>query len=138
MLSIAEVECPHCGARGKLILPSQGAVLIGPCPRCQEMVAVFCGMGLPLDKAIMTEGSQDEKHAHLMEVLTSFLDHAIAETLAQHDKEGGEEGAEDAAEFDESTPRGDEVISGEEFDRFKSEDLKLLDDKDYFNAIFKK
>lgn len=137
MLSIAEVECPHCGARGRLILPNQGAVLIGPCPRCQEMVAVFCGMGLPLDKHVMTEGSTEEKHAHLMEILTGFLDQAIAQTLSQNEESDSDEHTE-IPEFNDETPRGDEMISPDEFNRFKEQDLQLLDDKDYFNTIFKK
>lgn len=136
MLSIAEVECPHCGARGRLVLPNQGAVLIGPCPRCQEMVAVFCGVGLPLDKEIMVQGNLTEKHTHLMDVLTSFLDHAISETLAQH-----EEQSQQSAESPEASADAvDEPveISQEELEKFREVNLRKLDDKDYFNTIFKK
>jgi len=136
MLSIAEVQCPHCGARGRLLLPSHGAILIGPCPQCQEMVAVFCGTGLPLEKEIMVDGSKEEKHAHLMEVLTSFLDRSIAQTLEQ---------SEEGAQFEELTDDAveDEIeevdagISDDELDQFRNVSLNMLDDKEYFEKVFR-
>lgn len=146
MLSVTEVHCPHCGAKGKILLPSQGAILIGPCPNCDEMVAVFCGNGLPLEKEVMTSGSLQEKHRHLMETLTTFLDLSIRETLKQ---QAGEEGGavelepfelrfdmpetEDAA--DQTTAPPSRISEGE-LQSFRDIDLKFLDNKAYFDSIF--
>jgi len=73
MLSIVEVKCPHCGAEGRIMLPPMGSIILGPCPECSEMVVVFCGRVLPLDKEIVTEGSIEQRKAHLLQVLTQFL-----------------------------------------------------------------
>lgn len=148
MLSVTEVHCPHCGAKGKILLPSQGAILIGPCPNCDEMVAVFCGNGLPLDKDTMTGGTIQEKHRHLMETLTTFLDLSIRETLKQ---QAGDDDSESETELEPfelrfDAPEHDEDldvssappsrISEGELQSFRDIDLKFLDDKAYFDSIF--
>lgn len=146
MLSVTEVHCPHCGAKGKILLPSQGAILIGPCPNCDEMVAVFCGNGLPLEKETMTGGTIQEKHRHLMEVLTTFLDLSIRETLKQQigDADGETELEPFELRFDasESESSADQPsappsrISEGELQSFRDIDLKFLDNKAYFDSIF--
>lgn len=145
MLSVTEVHCPHCGAKGKILLPSQGAILIGPCPNCDEMVAVFCGNGLPLDKEVMMSGSNQEKHHHLMEVLTSFLDMSIRDTLKQQTNpengEFSEDGELDPFELKYSTeesPAEPVTISEDDVQTFRDVDLKFLDNKEYFDSIFRK
>jgi hypothetical protein len=147
MLSVTEVHCPHCGAKGKILLPSQGAILIGPCPNCDEMVAVFCGNGLPLDKDVMTSGTVQEKHRHLMEVLTSFLDMSIRETLKQ--QSGAKDGSDGEGEIDlepfelkfepgESEAAAPASITDADVRTFRDVDLKFLDNKTYFDSIFRK
>ena len=73
MLSLIEVQCPHCGARGQIMMPPVGAIIIGPCPQCNELVVVFCGHVLPLEKEIMETGEVEERREHLLHVLTDFL-----------------------------------------------------------------
>jgi hypothetical protein len=142
MISLIEVQCPHCGVKGKIMVPSQGVILIGPCPQCDELVAVFCGQALPLEKEVMLNGSGRDRRDHLMEVLTAFLEQSIGETLDKGpldglEAEGGEMdafGGEYPETYDET--EAEPKISDEELDRFSKIDLPALDNKAYFDAIF--
>lgn len=150
MLSLIEVTCPHCGTRGQIMLPPLGAIIIGPCPQCKELVAVFCGSVLPLEKAILTEGSSEDKHDHLMSVLTEFLEERVSNLLTEVEKSGkaigvqhfshefGEEGKpEEATEEPKTLPQtGERPITKFELDQFKQVDLKLLDNSAYFKSVF--
>jgi hypothetical protein len=157
MLSLIEVKCPHCGAQGQIMLPPLGAIIIGPCPECEGMVVVFCGRVLALDKAVMVDGSIEEKRDHLLEVLARFLHDRIERLFEQQAAEseaGGLGGLEEedfaalAGEGDEEEmelPHGDTrrakrkaavPISQEELDAFLDIDLKLIDNKEYFKAVF--
>ncbi|MBI2435141.1 MAG: hypothetical protein HYV26_19970 [Candidatus Hydrogenedentes bacterium] len=150
MLSLIEVKCPHCGAQGQIMLPPLGAIIIGPCPECEGMVVVFCGRVLPLDKTTMMEGSLEEKRDHLMQVLTSFLQDRIERLFAQAaaaaeqaSEQGAAEGMEDedqAMDFGpEARPPMKQLsipISEEELSNFINVDLRLLDNTDYFKAVF--
>jgi hypothetical protein len=145
MLSLIEVTCPHCSAQGQIMLPPLGAIIVGPCPECQGMVAVFCGRVLPLDKEIMNSEDSDVKRAHLHEILGDFLrerierlyDESPEETDAIFDEAASEEpsttelGKIDVYGNEQSAP-----ISQEEFESFRNVDLRLLDNPDYFKAIF--
>ena len=157
MLSLIEVKCPHCGAQGQIMLPPLGAIIIGPCPECEGMVVVFCGRVLALDKEVMMEGSQEEKRDHLLMVLNDFLkdrierlfEQAAASAEAEEDElEEDDEPLESifaGAEEDIPSPPADTrklgkkivvPISDDEFNSFINVDLTLLDNKDYFKAVF--
>lgn len=145
MLSVIEVICPHCGAKGQIMLPPIGAIIVGPCPECRGLVVVFCGQVLPLDKEIMLGGTHEEQREHLMGVLTDFLRERVAQLIAD---ESGEtdaavqdaEPAEPVAESPrlEKRPairRGTPILP-EEIEAFVGTELDLLDDRDYFKTIF--
>jgi hypothetical protein len=117
------------------------------------MVVVFCGRVLPLDKDVMDTGLLEEKKAHLMAVLNEFLDERLdklfAEQEIQRAKDELEEaqtpdaapmaevpGDELAAATPSGVPGGKRPISETEFFDFVNVDLKLLDNKDYFKAMF--
>ncbi len=130
------------------MVPPVGAIIIGPCPQCNELVVVFCGHVLALDKETMENGSTDDRREHLLSVLTEFLHDRIAKLLSDDvemiDGEVGEEGAEDYgasgagnASADEKRAGEESPISQTEFDRFTDVDLKLLDNKAYFKSVFK-
>lgn len=160
MLSLIEVQCPHCGARGQIMMPPVGAIIIGPCPQCNELVVVFCGHVLPLDKQIMESGGLEERREHLLSVLMEFLQERIGKLMsdeaesAEEEASGSEEeapaisetsaskaqaGASAAASTDETTGRtGLSPISQSEMERFATIDLKLLDNKAYFKSVFEK
>jgi hypothetical protein len=109
------------------------------------MVVVFCGKVLPLNKEIMMNGTAEDKQEHLLEVLGVFLheriqrlfareanDGLLADTLQDKEEGSTEEGTRlSLLKQMPSTP-----ITKEEMDSFLSVELKLIDDRDYFRAIF--
>lgn len=147
MLSLIEVQCPHCGARGQIMIPPVGAIIIGPCPQCSELVVVFCGHVLPLDKAVMESESVDDRREHLLGVLTEFLQDRIYKILNDEMvfDESGETSVElEAGEISDEATASALVeqkteaapISQSELERFADIDLKLLDNKAYFKSVF--
>jgi len=154
MLSLIEVTCPHCGVQGQILLPPLGAIIVGPCPECGGMVAIYCGRVLPLDQATMESGTQADRRAHLGDVLGTYLRERIDRLFA--DSASGEEEDESASangflfeDIEEELAVSDAgrivpfgaapsvPITNEEVDSFKNVDLKLLDNADYFRAVFK-
>ncbi len=162
MLSLIEVQCPHCGARGQIMMPPVGAIIIGPCPQCNELVVVFCGHVLPLDKQIMESGNLDERREHLLSVLMEFLQDRIGKLMSEEAEAAEAAGAESDDELDDSVEAaavGGTVpasngagalsdsqkrdgaltpITQSELERFASIDLKLLDNGAYFKSVFEK
>lgn len=148
MLSVIEVRCPHCGARGQLMLPPLGSLIVGPCPECQELVLVFCGRVLPLDKETMMHGTFEQKHEHVMAALTSFLEERVGQLLMEGPADGDEE--DEGLLADEMSGRGaatgtldpprsrwkGNLISSRELGDFVKVDLALIDNPAYFKAIF--
>ncbi len=160
MLSLIEVTCPHCGAKGQIMLPPAGAIIVGPCPECQGLVVVFCGQVLPLKKDIMVDGSTKEKRQHIMTVLTSFLRDRVGQIVAeeedvkdvrdeaprkpQHPVVSDKTAAQPEKKLE--TAAGEkkvcspehvfEPISHEDVRKFVIEDLKKLDDGEQFKKIF--
>lgn len=141
MLSLLEVKCPHCQMRGQISVPPMGALVFGPCPQCGELLLVFCGRVLQMDKDIMMNGSDDEKHGHLMDVLTEFLDGRVRQML-DNSPDLSEEirkqvgGIADAGLPSAFQPETCADIGQHEVDQFVNVDLKLLDNNDYFRSIF--
>lgn len=154
MLSLIEVQCPHCGARGQVQVPPVSAMIVGPCPQCNELVLIFCGQALAVDKNIIVNGSTADRREHLEEITTKFLRDRIAklfpddsdvekldqELLDQgygevdHSPEGRDHGKVPPSQQrseGETSP-----ISQTEFERFTDVDLKLLDNKAYFTSVF--
>lgn len=129
------------------MLPPLGALIVGPCPNCNEMVVVFCGRALPLDKEVMLNGSDVEKHEHLRGVLIDFLESRIATVVEQFSPDAADslrdyspEALSQNEELDpvrepqvEPRPR---QISDTEFEEFVQYDLPLLDNGDYFKTFF--
>ena len=129
------------------MVPPVGAIIIGPCPQCSELVVVFCGHVLALDKETMENGSTDDRREHLLGVLTDFLQDRIARLLSDDvellEGEPGEEVSEMGDAYGSGNPSFDEnrqaeknPISQTEFERFTDVDLKLLDNKAYFKSVF--
>lgn len=129
------------------MVPPVGAIIIGPCPQCSELVVVFCGHVLALDKETMENGSTDDRREHLLGVLMEFLHDRISRLLSDDvellESEPGEEVAEtdDAyasgnPSFDENRQAEKSPISQTELERFTDVDLKLLDNKAYFKSVF--
>ena len=150
MMSLIDVTCPHCGAKGRIMAPPLGAIIFGPCPECQEMVVIFCGQALPLDKTIMTQGSEADKKEHLLEAIGLYLhdridqlfsgeaqetlEHAESPAEETPEAEAGEEPQESAPHFLSTAAAA--AISDSELDTFRNIELRLIDNKEYFRAVF--
>ena len=150
MLSLIEVKCPHCGAQGQIMLPPLGAIIVGPCPECKEMVVVFCGRVMPLDKATMQDGTLEDKQDHLIEVLGNFLQERVKRLFSAtpKDEEVPAPTQDDLGEHDDESesqapgaisltgPSGPDMITDDEVKHFVNYDLKLIDNPKYFKAVF--
>ena len=148
MLSMVEVKCPHCNVRGQIMLPPLGAIIVGPCPNCDELVVVFCGRVLPLNKETTVNGSSTEKHDHPKSVLVDFMDDRIRKVVDQLTPEVTEGLHDYTPENDDYTPNMDEQpatttivderksISDNELDKFLRFDLPRIDNKEYFRTVF--
>ena len=91
MQSILNIVCPHCQAKGRVAAPPVGALVIGPCPKCHELVMVFSGKALPLEKDVIMNGSAEDKRQHLMGVLTTFLDQQVGRLVEELENHGSPE-----------------------------------------------
>ena len=111
---------------------------------------VFCGHVLALDKEIMFSGSIEEKRAHILAILTSFLKERIEQMISDDPAEGEEqpnaeqEESEVGLEHEHASMHraashaavSESPISEDEAKAFSSIELKLLDNREYFKAIF--
>lgn len=151
-MSMVEVRCPHCSVRGQIVLPPMGAIIVGPCPNCNELVVVFCGRVLPLQKSIMVDGTPEQKYDHLRSVLVEFIDDRVRKVVSQltpevteglHDyspeAQAAPESSDDGTHSDIMTAEPESKnppISRSEIDAFLRFDLPRIDNKDYFRAVF--
>jgi hypothetical protein len=140
-----EVNCPHCGARGQVMIPLMGAIVIGPCPHCSEFVCIFCGRALPIRKDVILSGTDEEKRSHLLDVLTHVVEERVGELMEQMTED-------DLARLREELPAGDvpaedgdmmgceasdaETITQSEVEHFLESELPHIDNYSYFRAIF--
>ncbi len=104
------------------MIPPVGSIVVGPCPQCRELVAVFCGQVLPLDRHVMEHGALEDRQDHLATVLCDFICDRVDALLV--DAEAIKEG---------DLP---DLISNRELDKFREIDLKLLDIPGYFESVF--
>ena len=138
------------------MLPPAGSVLIGPCPLCSEMVVLFAGRVMALDKEVMLGSDLDAKREHLMGVLTEYVSERIDEVLSDANavsplvdpdedalREMMDTGDEESDEEDQislnPTVDADSTmrpISKQEAEDFLRIDLPLLAKPEYFQAFF--
>ena len=144
MLSLIEVECPHCHAQGRIVTPPLGSIIVGPCPECAGKVVVFCGKVLPLDERIMSSGTVEEKQEHLLEVLGVFIQGRIESLFSDRPESDGSrhfgvlgEDEEPAEAPHPPSVAGAAPIGEDELTQFIRNDLHKIDDPDYFRSIFK-
>ncbi|MBI4831211.1 MAG: hypothetical protein HY801_06585 [Candidatus Lindowbacteria bacterium] len=146
MFPIIEVECPFCKATGQIMAPPLGSIVVGPCPRCGEMVLLYNGTVMPLDKNIMTDGTIEEKKQHLLETIVDMVAVKVDEVVENDDmkpepkqkqaKKGKTIGKKRVSPSvsDRTAP----PISREDIRDFVSIDLHLIDSRSYFEKVFGK
>ena len=72
------------------MLPPVGAIIVGPCPECHNMVVIFAGKALALENDIIMNGNAVARRDHIMQVLVAFLEERIGKLVAAEDRPGGE------------------------------------------------
>lgn len=166
MQPVIEVQCPFCKARGQIVTPPLGAIIVGPCPRCSELVLLFCGAVLPLDKEIILRATAEDKKTHLTETIMEMVvnridelvDNAEAGNLDEHEVEveataetptvdaastgksaadaGSAEGIVEVMVPSVAQDGPTEAITDEEVRDFLDIDLHLVDRKVHFDRVF--
>ena len=139
-------------------MPPMGALIVGPCPECEEPILFFMGVCLPLDKEIIETGSPRRQRNHVLEVLIEFLGDKLDDMFGCNDEDDDEED-DDGCPCDqpcqhcpygrpeEPKPqqanqprkkRPEGKITDAECNQFLKQDLANLDDPSYFRAVFGK
>lgn len=156
MQPVIEVQCPFCKARGQIVTPPLGAIIVGPCPRCQELVLLFGGAVLPLDKETILQGTATEKKTHLTETIMEMVVNRIDELVdSAEDQPAAADGDIEAVDEDEpvlstaaeeppvpvhqpsyAVEQPSSAITEQEVRDFLAIDLHLIDDKKHFDRIF--
>ena len=147
MSEVSQIQCPHCQAKGKMIIPPAHSMILAGCPKCKEMVIVFLGRLFALDTAIMSEGTTEERREHILGVLTEVLGEGVDLLFSRGTpvEEGPAEAAsgEPAQEQEsyahpQSERQQDDLgpIAQSELDQFIETELDRLDDDAYFRSIF--
>jgi len=134
------VYCPHCHShRLRASRVPKGVVAVMPCPGCSELVVFFRRKVMALDRAIIENGSKEERKMHIAEIITEFIDEGVFSEGLSSDIETNEDFME--AQLSESAIRwkqsgrrsSKEVpISQREADRFAKFELDKLDNPEYF------
>ena len=138
--------------------PPVGSILIGPCPLCNEMVVLFAGRVMALEKEVMLGSDLDAKREHLMGVLMGYVRELVDEVVSNANVVSPlvEQDEDTIREMmNNSNERSDEKshisfhptvdadstmrpISKQEMDDFLRIDLPLLAKPEYFQAFFGK
>jgi hypothetical protein len=127
MIALLKIHCPHCGVAGQILMPPPGAIIIGPCPECSRLVAIFAGEALPLNDEVMNNGAIKEKYAHVMEVLSEYLEKQVRQCFSQAESGSAPHKSRETGE-DELFP----PITEGEIQRFVQTELRELDSPDFF------
>ncbi len=134
MIALLKIQCPHCGSGGQILMPPPGAIIIGPCPECSKLVAIFAGSALPLDDEIMNKGMIKEKYEHVMQVLSIYLEEQVQKCFSQ--AEGNP--VSDGPQRPEAPPEAHETpeqITDVEFEHFIQTELDELDNPEFFDRL---
>jgi hypothetical protein len=128
-------------------IPPVASIILAGCPQCEEPVVIFLGRAFPLSKAILMEGSIEERRDHILDVLTEVLAKGVDELMAQDALVSGMSAEPEYEGFAEETnlgyshedpkiEKGRGPIAQSEFDQFVLNDLDRLDDSGYFQSVF--
>lgn len=146
MFPVIEVECPYCKATGQIMTPPLGSIIVGPCPRCNEMVLLFDGSVMPLDKDIINKGTPEEKKQHLLETILD-LEAGKIDDLIDSGELGSKQGTQQERRIEKEEQSGQTItpsIDRKRAPAINKEDVKafhdiyshLIDKKNFFESVF--
>ncbi len=129
------VACPHCGTKRIVARVPKDWVAILKCPNCNELVVLFRGKVIGVDRDTLEHGSFEDRKSHIAEVIAEFLEPGMfgieSDEKAPAPQEGDELVVEAGVEAGDSRP-----ISKRELDRFIRFDLQRIDEETYFKRHF--
>jgi len=129
-------RCPHCNASRILTAEvPKHVVIIMPCPVCHELVILFQGKAVGLNRAVIEHGSRAERVGHLAQIINQFIEAGIFPEGPLEDATGPFA----AAEQDDApvrTPAQGARITRQEVERFVKVELRHLDNANYFREHF--
>jgi hypothetical protein len=146
MFPLIEVQCPFCKATGQIMAPPMGSIVVGPCPQCDEIVLLYDGTVMPLDKDIISEGTREEKKQHLLETIIDMVAEKVDGVIEGGDirpksaREPGKKKKDVKTASIKPSVRDKKAppISREDIRDFVNIDLHLIDSKGHFDKMFKK
>jgi len=130
MIALLKIHCPHCGVAGQVLMPPPGAIIIGPCPECSNLVAIFAGEALPLNTEVMNNGTIREKYEHVLQVLSTYLEKQVRQCFSQADPNLSAKANETGEMQQELHP-----ITEVEIQRFVEKELGELDTPEFFERF---
>lgn len=111
-----------------------------PCPACHELIVMFRGKTIGINRAIIENGTFDERRHHFAEIFAQCFENGIfnpgefLRTLGMPPSQSsGEDRLGDAPESEAETTG---AISEDEMERFVNIELHCLDDAEYFHKHF--
>ena len=141
------VSCPHCGkTRIATAKAPRDVVVMMPCPECHELVALFRGKVIGINRDILENGSKEDRKNHIAELIEEFLPPELLSGEFDWSMPSG-------ASFTPNKPRRRprrklpeflqgsdcedlENISDEEYERFLKFELDRIDEPRYFKKYF--
>jgi len=126
----ADIKCPHCQAKGQILLPSIFSIIPGYCPNCEGWLLFAFGHLFPLDKPIMDGENDQDVEDHIMEIITSYLRDEVRGMIQRRFEDEEQESSPDLP----SPQQNQGPISKAEVEQFRSEPFRF--DHRTFKRIF--
>lgn len=142
---MSEVTCPHCGKTRIMTtrIPRDVVVML-PCPECHELVVLFRGKAIPLNREVLRNGTKEERRNHIAEIVEECLPPELFSEvvnwdftdaglpIAFGDRKVRRRWRGAAPEEDGR----DRPITDEEVARFRKFELHRIDEPRYFKKYF--
>lgn len=145
---MSAVSCPHCGKTQIMTarVPRDVVVML-PCPECHELVVLFRGKAIALNREVLRSGTKEERRNHIAEIVEEFLPPELFSGIMNFDfSEGGTpfplspRRRSRRARRARAADAGDEgpalPITDEEVERFQKFELHRIDEPRYFKRYF--
>ena len=142
---MSEVTCPHCGKTRIMTtrIPRDVVVML-PCPECHELVVLFRGKAIPLNREVLRNGTKEERRNHIAEIVEECLPPELFSEVVNWDfTDAGLPIAFGDRKVRRrrrgAAPEGDgrdRPITDEEVARFRKFELHRIDEPRYFKKYF--
>ncbi|MGI6461678.1 MAG: hypothetical protein ACOX5J_16590 [Candidatus Hydrogenedentales bacterium] len=142
---MSEITCPHCGkTRIMATRIPRDVVMMLPCPECHELVVLFRGKTIPLNRDVLRNGTKEERRNHIAEIVEQCLPPELfSDSVHWNFTDAGSpftfgdrKGRRRRRPFENVEDRRDRPITDEEVARFRKFELHRIDEPRYFKRYF--